>query len=91
MPPRDVFTRFLAAFGCLQRLDSHGESVIPRPQPRDLPVCSLPRGVATGEILRFAQDDTTTLATYDSNNSPTTHPRRVVVVDGNGPQMRIVD
>jgi len=33
------------------------EPVIPRPQPRDLPVGPSRRSFATGEILRFAQDD----------------------------------
>ena len=33
------------------------EPVIPRPQPRDLPVGPSRRSFATGEILRCAQDD----------------------------------
>ena len=35
----------------------NGKPVIPKPQPRDLPVCSAPHRVAVGEILRFAQHD----------------------------------
>src|SRR6185437_10644827 len=57
-------------------LGHHAEPVIPRPQPRDLPVGSPLRWVTTGEILRVAQDDWFSAVIYAGCQSAESTARR---------------